>query len=345
MLCSEVICGKFFGETGIPERNDLIMTTVNGIFLGEIFYRLGSDILDDQTTGANRFFRELAVAFISPTRFFNRLLNGYLTRSTPEEVYQKEPLNITLTAGYHRVNPGRAIENGATNSVSLDLDVIYGNPFEIRSRKPFDYFHVRGDLDFGVGRKVVDAATGYGILFGGNVQTGNLEMLIGFFQHMNYFDNNTFELGDIAFGPGIMTKLPLSDNSSLYTNLHVAIVPFGGLSRRNGITDTSQVRDYDFVGGAEAKIESTYNIGGWVGLTLIGYYWWFSTYVGVAANSYVALFKPRITVRLFDNLSLGFEHLIYYSDRYPTNYASVHTVRTEEKLYLQLFLDGFRFKR
>ena len=49
--------------------------------------------------------------------------------------------------------------------------------------------------------KLLTMITGYGILSGSNIQTGNLEMLVGLFQHMNFFDNKTFELGTIAFGP------------------------------------------------------------------------------------------------------------------------------------------------
>ena len=50
---------EYFGENTLPSYNDVINTPVNGIFLGEIFYRLGSNILDDQTTGFDRFFREI----------------------------------------------------------------------------------------------------------------------------------------------------------------------------------------------------------------------------------------------------------------------------------------------
>jgi len=336
---------EYFGENTRPSYNDFINTPVNGSFLGEIFYRLGSDILDDRTTGAERFFRELAVAVITPTRFFSRLLRGYLTRETSEEIYQKEPLNITLAAGYHRVNVGTTIENKGTNSFNINLNLDYGNPFEKRSRKPYDYFKVRTDLDFGVGRKYIDNITGYGMLFGGNVQSGNLEMLIGLFQHMNFFDNRTFELGTIAFGPGIITKLPLSSNTNIYSSLHLSLVPFGGLSNRYGITDTAQVRDYNYGGGAEAKFECAYNLGGWLGLTFIGYYWWFHTYVGVQGNSYVALIKPRITFNVLSTFSIGFEHMIYYSDRFPYEFASVHSVRTEEKIFIQIFIENFKFKR
>jgi len=335
---------EYFGETTLPAYNDLINTTIDGAFIGEILYRLGSNILDDQTTGADRFFRELAVGIITPTRFFSRLLQGKLTRLTAEEVYQKEPLNITLSAGYHRINEGILIDERGSNSFNFNLHLDYGNPFEKRSRKPYDYFKVRTDLDFGVGRKIIDNVIGYGILFGKNVQAGNVEMLAGIFQHMDFFDNKTFEIATMAFGPGIISKLPMGKSSSLYTNLHVDIAPFGALSTRFG-PDTTQVRDYNYGGGAEAKLESTFNIGGWVGISFIGYYWWFHTYVGNAGNSYIALVKPSIAFRIYKNVSIGFEHLIYYSDIYPTNFASVHSVRTEQKIFLQIFLEEFKFKR
>ncbi|MCX6168436.1 MAG: DUF3943 domain-containing protein [Ignavibacteriales bacterium] len=336
---------EYFGENTRPSYNDFINTPINGTFLGEIFYRIGSNFLDDRTTGVERFFREAFVALITPTRFFSRLLHGAVTRLTSEEVYQKEPFNLTFQAGYHKVNTGTKIENTGTSSLNLNLIVDYGNPFEKRSRKPFDYFRVRGDLDFGVGRKIIDLATGYGLLTGKNIQTGNLEMLVGLFQHMDFFDNNTFELGSIAFGPSVISKLLVGKNSSLYANLHLGVVPFGALSKRFGITDTSQVRDYNYAGGAEGKIEAAYNISGWVSLAVVGYYWWFRTYVGVAGDSYIGIIKPSISVKVYKGLSVGFEHLIYYSDRYPRDFASVHTVRTEQKIFVQLHIEEFEFKK
>ena len=334
---------EYFGETTLPSKNDIINTTLNGAFLGEMFYRLGSNILDDQTSGFDRFFREMAVAIITPTRFFSRLLQGKLTRSTTEEVYQKEPLNITMAVGYHKLNDGISFGTGVSSG-NFNILLDYGNPFEKRERKAFDYFKVRMDLDLGVGRKIIDNVAGYGNLLVTNLQTGNLEVLAGVFQHMNYFDNNTFELATLSFGPGIVTKLPITKSTSLYTDVHLDFVPFGSISSRF-VTDTSEFRDYNYAGGAEIKFESTFNIGGWVGVTLLGHYWWFHTYVGVAGNTYVALIKPRIAFKLFNNFSLGFEQLIYYSDRYPTGFASLHDVRTEQKVFLQIFLEEFKFKR
>ena len=77
----------------------------------------------------------------------------------------------------------------------------------------------------------------------------------------------------------------------------------------------------------------------------MGYYWWFHTFVGVAGNSYIAIFKPRIAFKLINNISIGFEQLVYYSDRYPRDFAYVHDLKTDQKIFFQLYLEGFNFNK
>src|ERR1700681_3388469 len=67
---------KIFGENGKPEREDLINTTFDGIALGEILYRLSSNILDDRSVGRERVLREIFAGLINPVRGFNRILQG-----------------------------------------------------------------------------------------------------------------------------------------------------------------------------------------------------------------------------------------------------------------------------
>jgi len=97
---------EMFGETTRPSYNDLINTTVSGIFLGEVMYRLSSSILDDQSTGAPRVFREIAATVINPVRGFNRLFQGKMFQVTDQEIYQKEPLSMMVAAGVRQI--GRA---------------------------------------------------------------------------------------------------------------------------------------------------------------------------------------------------------------------------------------------
>jgi hypothetical protein len=167
-------------------------------------------------------------------------------------------------------------------------------------------------------------------------------MLVGGFQHFDYYDNLTFELATMAFGPGIITKLKVSPNSNLYTNFHVGIVPLAGNSTHFPISDTSQARDYNFGGGAESKLECTLNLGSWIGFTFIGSYYWIHTYVGYAGDHYIGILKPSIGLRLFDYLSIGIEHLVYYSDRYTRDFGNFHQVRTEQRVQLTYYFETFK---
>ncbi|MCX6285002.1 MAG: DUF3943 domain-containing protein, partial [Bacteroidetes bacterium] len=77
---------EYFGENTRPSYNDIINTPVNGAFLGEVLYRLSSNILDDRTRGAERVFREIAAGVVDPMREFNRLVQGKAFRRTNKEV-------------------------------------------------------------------------------------------------------------------------------------------------------------------------------------------------------------------------------------------------------------------
>ena len=142
---------EYFGENTRPSYNDVINTPISGMFLGEVLYRLSSNILDDRTTGKERLLREILAGLLTPARAINRLTQGKSFRVTKTEVYQKEPLNITLFAGIHKVNENNKFGTGPTNEI-FNIQLDYGNPFEDRYRKPFDLFRLRTELSYGVGR-------------------------------------------------------------------------------------------------------------------------------------------------------------------------------------------------
>jgi hypothetical protein len=224
---------KLFGENGgperKPERNAIIATTLGGMFGGEVLYRLSSNVLDERTTGTERIGREFLAFIISPGRAVSRFINGKMFNHNTEEVYQKEPVDIVLSMGGLLVDANRQFGAGSWGLL-MNADFDYGNPFEKRSRKPYDYFQLRTDFNFWQGRKVVDNIIGYGILIGQNVKLGNVEILAGIFQHFDYWDNNIFELGTMAFGGGAITKMNIADGTNLFTNLNVAFIPFAGNS-------------------------------------------------------------------------------------------------------------------
>ena len=328
---------EYFGENTRPSYNDVINTPINGAFLGEIFYRVSSNILDDRVSGGNRAFREIVAGIIDPVRGLNRLLEGKTFRHTRTQVYQQEPLNVTVSAGEHKINlDNKKIFGGGPTNAMINIQLDYGNPFEIRNRKPFDVFRFKTEFSFGTGRKTLDNILGYGLLFGKSTNWGKLSVLYGAFQYYDYWDNKTFELGALGFGGGLITKYPITKSIELLTNIHLAGSPLAGNSTRYG-PDTSQVRDYTYNTGLEAKFETRLNIGSAVSASLSYYYYILHTFDGPLGNNYVAILRPRIDVQLYKNLKIGFEHFEYYDDRYLKNYSPIFSVRTEQKIFLTYF--------
>jgi hypothetical protein len=339
---------KICGENITPEKNSLIATTVDGICLGEILYRISSNLLDDRTTGANRLFREILATLIDPMREFNRLLQGKTSRSTNKEVYSKEPLNVTLYGGVNIISTHtNAIFNGSTTEL-LNLQLDYGNPFEVCNRTPFAFFKLKIETSFGAGRKFIDNVTGYGNLYAKNSQAGNVALLEGLFLYYDYWDNPTFELSTIGLGPSIFSKLPLGKNSNLYTNAHIGIVPFAGTSTEP-ISDTSLSRDFNFGYGWEAKFETSLSLGK---VATIGVAYQYSMVhcinsvgqdepaFGSLGNNNISILQPKITIRIYKDMSIGYEYYLYSEihnniDGYPRFASSL----TEQKFFIQFYFE------
>jgi len=325
---------KYFFENDRPSYVDLINTSLSGMLGGEILYRLSSNLLDDRTTGAERFFREAISAVMDPSRFTSRLFQGKLTRVEEDEVYQKDVLNTTVWGGAHlnsNVTPG----NNRTSEI-LGWQFEYGNPFEIRDRKPFDAFKFRLELNAGVGRKILDEITAYGNLFGG---ISSEHVLFTGYQLFDYWDNHTLELGTIGLGPGIITKLQISDNTDLFTTLHVAWVPFAGNNPAGPVTDTSTTRDYNYCGGAEGELETILNFNNFIQLSVRANYYWMHAYF-IHDNNYIGILMPKLTVNLFKDLGIGLEDIIYFDDRYiggSNPPPDQHFVRSEQKFFVQYY--------
>lgn len=343
---------KIFGENGTPEREDIINTTVDGILLGEILYRISSNILDDRTSGRERVFRELLAGLVDPMRGFNRLIQGKMWRHTNKEIYGKEPLNITLDGGFNYIN-NKSFTNllGQTSEI-INFQFDYGNPFEMRVRKPFDFFKMRFETSIGAGRKIIDNVTGYGLLVGKNIEYKKGALLEGGFLYYDYWDNDNFEISTIALGGGIFSKLPIGKTSNLYTNAHVGIVPLAGNST-GPLTDTSQYRDYSYGYGWEAKFETFLALGKVATLGVTYYYFMIRNfnntginesskellYYGTLGINQVGILKPKITIHLYKDLNIGFEYYMYTQNHSQNNYPSFSSSRNGEKLFLEFYFE------
>jgi hypothetical protein len=331
---------EYFGEATRPSYNDIINTPVTGIFFGEILYRISSNILNEHKKGKARAMREIAAGIVDPMRGFNRILQGKVSRVTSDTIYQADLLNFSIFGGVRRRNEGTTFNTGEDNAF-LNLSVFYGDPFENRNRKPYDFFKLRTEFNFRVGSKILDNVTGYALLAGRNHNSEKFKMLYGLFQHYNYWNNSTFELGTITFGAGAVTKIPLG-KSAFYNNVYLSGVPLAGNSTRKTPSDTTEFRDYNYSGGLELKIESSFDFRNIFTFGLLGYFYRLYTYVGPEEESHISLIKPSISFVLYKNVRAGFEHLVYINNLNNPERRDLRLSNTQQKIFLLIYFENSR---
>jgi len=328
---------EFFMETNYPSRNDLISTTLGGISIGEMAYRLSSLIIDERTTGKKRTWREIGAFVIAPTRGINRFIYGDMTKIRHKSIYEIEPVTSSVTVGPSYIfREGQMYKGNGNFSVRLDL--YYGNPYAEKSRKPFDFFNVKGILSFGA-QPVINQVNIYGFLFGKNYKLkNNQRILVGMFQYYDYYDNIYYRIGAQSFGTGVIYHIPTLPDVHFENSLHVAGIVLGGGSNIKEAfkyeADGTAFRDYNFGIGFTNKFESIvkFKNKGYIFLGLYNYMIY--TLDGAEGNDNLIIFNPRIAVSITPKLDVGFEYNYYRRKSNYKKYDDFLTKVIELKLFI-----------
>lgn len=320
---------ELFMENEPPSTNDLINTTVSGYYLGEALYRISSLVIDERQRGFKRVTSEVLAGLLNPFRAFNRLLDGKAWRVTSQEAYEIQPLFIDIDYGINRVLEGTKFFTGIANGV-IDLNLVYGTPFTKEKRKPFDFFRVRTTFNFGAGQPPIGVLTSYGILFGNNFEKKRHKILAGVFQHYDFYDNNTYKVGGISFGAGLLTLYTGSDKKSIATSVHLNFMPLGAT---NSDYSAFGEKEYNFATGFNMKFESVFDFG-W-GDALVNYnLYYMHTVIGAASNEYIGLLRPRLRVRIYKGIGVGTEYVFYHREGYYNDYPDVFIRNNESKIFV-----------
>ena len=265
-----------------PAINDLMATTLGGIALGEVTFRMSSLLLNDSRRGFPRFLSELAAGSFCPPRAFNRLLTGEAWRVRPESYlyhdYDRLPVAFEIGMGDRYLADGGSLFRGEHNPY-LELRGIYGSPFDTENNQPYDHFTL--GLTFGLSgnQPLVSRVNLMGRLWGRQLPTvSDMELMVGLFQYFNYFDaeevadgtgNIPYKISEAAsIGPGIAYRFPgLHSLMSISQSIHLGGILLGGC-----LTDYYNIIDRNYNLGSGYSVKSTTCLDfGHVGLFTLGF--------------------------------------------------------------------------
>lgn len=259
---------EFTMENEPPSRNDLISTTFGGVALGEITFRLSDLILDNRTSGSNRFFREFFAGLLAPTRAINRLVTGDAWQYSSNRGNQVQRLPIKgsfLIGGRNVTDHDRTQKYG----VSVKAGVEYGDIFDYEISNPYEWFQTKIQLDYLASRFSLTQVNVIGALYTKELYNkNNLQVFGGFFQHFNYFNSKVTKKNQKEFRPYYISEAA-SLGGGVLVEKEINKFRIEGKYFANGIALGASIsdhfkidnRDYNMGSGFSLKLHTdlTYN--------------------------------------------------------------------------------------
>ncbi len=261
---------ELFMENEPPAINDFISTSIGGMSLGEVTYRLSDLVLNDKTTGWERFGRELLAMAISPMRGFNRLIDGdmWKRRNIKGRAFGNIPASFLMRGMYRALTENTEFNEGISNSFYVDVRLLYGDPFDYGCEKPYDYFSLRAGFNLiSDEQPLLSNVNAIGMLWGKDMELERekRQLVLGIFQHFDYYDSyasvynvtkHSYRISEAAaFGGGLLYRQGFRKNNNFLLAAHLnGIILGGSLTNHYDAID----RDYNMGSGYSAKFKTTF---------------------------------------------------------------------------------------
>ena len=247
------------GETHLMSINDFGNTTIGGAMLGEMFYRLASTILDNESEGTERAWREAGVVALNPGRGVTRIFTG---RAFDDGMNPTDPLDYrgnrlfnTFNFGYRMVGEGDRLDFSEDEAhFFVEMDLSFGNPFDMERNKPFDFFTLGVQLNFR-DKKPLGRLQGRGTLRNFELSRSETrQQLFSIAHYFDYFDNNAYEFGGQSVGFIYLSNWIRSHRTRLVVATDIHAMLMGGVNTEYaefaeipGVRERD--REYDFGSG------------------------------------------------------------------------------------------------
>ena len=250
------ISWEYFGETTQPSINDAVNTTLGGIAVGEMFYRIAATIRNNEVRGRTRILRELAALPFDPGGTLIRLLRGEWTRQGPNpEEHHPRATTFRIGGGAGLVHGSDATGfklAGARGSSILTADLKYGDAYTDTLRKPFDAFTMR--IMFAPGHGGLTQLVGVGRIAGTQIGSERVPAQLELNQRFEYVNGGSLRFGGQTFQLAVTTRPHLVGRFWFRGLIGADAIVLAGI---NGPGAGTGPRDYDFGPGIGATFSAS----------------------------------------------------------------------------------------
>jgi hypothetical protein len=249
-----------------PSINDLVNTTLGGMALGEVTFRLSSLLVSNHGSGLGSIARELGAFALSPIGRAQGLLRDQDRGSTRSP---ESPSKGWIAAGRH-----------ASRSYII-VGFEYGSPFDSLATRPYDAFDVSLEVIPEEG-SLVRHLTISGLLTRRSLRrTRQNEIGLGLYQHYDYHDLRGIDFSGQSLSGALLIQEQLGSRAQLRFGTQLEAVLLGAISADQGQYFR---RDYDYGSGAGGRLSSSLRLDGRDLLRLEGRLVWLHSLYGSRAD-------------------------------------------------------------
>jgi uncharacterized protein DUF3943 len=280
---------ELFLENVKPSLNDFVNTTLGGMALGEVTYRLSSLLGSRRGLERPPFGRKLGAIALSPiTQTQDLLLKGGRERGAPAGVRLED---VSWIGAGHR-----------SDRTYVMFRYQYGSPFDQQATKPYDAFEFSIQLGPQPGRLVRHVGVSGQLARKDLNHSVQSQLVFALYQHYEYDDLPHFEAGGQSVSGALLFQQRLGSRTQLRFATHVEAVLLGAIS-----SDQGQYwrRDYDYGPGAGTRFSSSLRHNGGDLLRFDGRLMWLHSVYGARADHLATYWRLGTMVQFGRFLAAG----------------------------------------
>lgn len=323
------------GETHPPAPNDLINTTLGGIALGEMIFRVSNRIINKKERGFKRQMTEVFALLLNPANGVNRIIDGKWGRvsSDPVTEYDTTSLRGELDLGARQISSynGELFTKGRTGWYA-NVRLLYGNEYKV-AKKPFSNFDLRVELGDDDSAKL-NVVYVNGLLHSwGWRENERVTHLFSLTANYNFYHNSQFEYGAQNFNFNLYSQFNKQGRVKYDTRFGGGAIALAAIP--NTYMYYGEGRDYDYGPGVSMVGRARMHVSR---LTLMAEYigGWFSTINGDNSSYFLHAFSGEARYHVFKNVSVGFSGGYFGLRGYYVDYPDVQLKYPMMRLFIGL---------
>jgi hypothetical protein len=295
------------GETHNPAPNDFINTSMGGVILGEMTYRISNRIINKKQRGFNRQADEVLGFMIDPMNGLNRLINGQWGRvsNTPLTSLDTMAISGEFDFGAREISEDNSgtFTKGKTGWYAR-MRLLYGSPFT-PSKIPFNNFDIKVELGADDTAKLNNVSVN-GLLTSWELKNNDrVDHVLSLTANYDFYHNSSFEYGSQAVNLSIYSKFNTSEGVSFTTRIGAGAVILAAVP--DAYLYYGEGRNYDYgpgfslIGQGGVLIDNRF-------AAIFGYKGgWFVTLNGSNSTYFLHSLTGELRYRMFGPVSIGAE--------------------------------------